>query len=38
MSKHGGGRSYNVILEFKGANKKIDEKEKEKNDEKTKKI
>jgi hypothetical protein len=29
-SKHGGGGRYNAILELRGANKKIDEKEKEK--------
>jgi hypothetical protein len=33
-SKHGGGGRYNIILEFKrGANKKIDEEEKEKKSE-----
>jgi hypothetical protein len=32
-SKHGGGGRYNAILEFKGSKlKKIDEKEKEKNE------
>jgi hypothetical protein len=33
-SKHGGGGSYNAVLEFKGEQIKNDEKEKEKNEKK----